>query len=150
MPASRDPLVTLKLTVTAKGTSTFISLPRSFRGLIQGGSTSGDVIFSPTLLPRTTTYAVDQANPKQGRYFIGELEGSGVEGAGGDLLIVTSEWKEKKDISIQEYGERDMVEQEKEKLMTEAFNTKLGFFVIGIFLILGSLAFWAVLDHFHQ
>lgn len=161
MQATRDPLVKLKLTVNSKGCSTFISLPSSFRGVVEGGSTSGEVVFSPRLLPLTTTYAINQANPKEGRYLIGE----GSTEIGGDVLIVTLEGEGKRNITIQRYDEKDLGEYyrkktrraaerlrelEESRIKKDESDTKLGAIIILAFVFLIGLGIWCLVRHLDQ
>lgn len=106
-----------------------VSLPSSFRGPVAGGSKkSGTIQFSPAFREiGVTTFSVNQQNPLDGKYFIGEWEtwaGADREGrddwegdrlvvtsCGGHVLVQTYEEKEAKDeaIEVKEWPQRVML-----------------------------------------
>ncbi|KAF7981304.1 hypothetical protein HWV62_34231 [Athelia sp. TMB] len=89
-----------------------VALPASFRGPVSGGSmVTGPIQFSPALRKiGVSTFSVNQQNPLNGKYFIGEWTGfAGAQDAmadrdwQGDRLVVTSE---RGTVLVQTYEER--------------------------------------------
>ncbi|KZP20647.1 hypothetical protein FIBSPDRAFT_932115 [Athelia psychrophila] len=118
----RAPSTPLLLHITGSA-AVRVSLPSSFRGPVAGGSKeSGNIQFSPAFRELgVSTFSVNQQNPLDGKYFLGEWESwasANREGRGdnweGDRLVVTSEGgpvlvqtyeeKESEDEAIKESG----------------------------------------------
>jgi len=101
-----------------KGSSNVrVALPASFRGPVAGGSKhSGPIKFSAGLQNLgVTTFLVNQKNPLEAKYFVGQWEGWASSGDGGvenqwtgDRLVITSEHG---DVIVQTYEEREAEEQ---------------------------------------
>lgn len=87
-----------------------ISLPRDFCGTVRGGSKHGKLAFSPALQPTSVTFAVDQENPLEGRYFIGDWNAAAAAPESGewqgDRLTVTSK---DGDVLLETWEEREAV-----------------------------------------
>lgn len=100
------------------------------------------MIFSPALLPRTITYAVDQATPQEGRYFIGDWDSNEPQVGESDVLSVISECDDKRDVSIQEYGEEDLAEIHRQK--AKKAEEKLGLIILGVCIPSTAFIVWAL------
>ncbi|KAF7974269.1 hypothetical protein HWV62_13060 [Athelia sp. TMB] len=97
------------LQIYIKGqTDTRVSLPASFRGPVAGGSKqNGPIQFSPAIKDLgVSTFSVNQSNPLEAKYFVGQWDGSGglESDWGGDRLIILSE---RGDVLVQTYEERE-------------------------------------------
>lgn len=113
-----------------------VSLPSDWNGLVKGGTENGSVIFSPALQSRVATFAVDQLNPRNGTYFIGDWASafppSGASATAsssrdtpeeswkGDILNVTvMSGHDRKNIEIETWEEREAEIADEERKKTE-------------------------------
>ncbi|KZP20692.1 hypothetical protein FIBSPDRAFT_1044720 [Athelia psychrophila] len=105
----RAPSTPLHLHITGSD-AVRVSPPSSFRGPVAGGSKKcGDIQFSPAFRELgVSTFSVNQQNPLDGKYFLGEWESWDREGRGanwvGDRLVVTSEGGP---VLVQTYEEKE-------------------------------------------